>query len=1191
MLAAMTCPSCGVVSPEGSRFCATCGQSLVSRSDERRVATVVFADLVGFTSLSESADPEQIKNLVDTCFEMLVRDVTAFGGRVDKIVGDAIIALFGAPVAHEDDAERAVRAALRMQATLAAYRVDADVPVHVRIGVNTGEVLVGALRAGGDYTAMGDVVNTAQRLQVAAEPGAVVVGAATHAATHEVIAYRSIEPIDAKGRDELVEAWVALEPLLPPGQRPQRAPTPFVGREAELGLLGHAIDAGVDRRRAHLVLLVGEAGVGKSRLAEEAAVIARRRHGVLVFEGRCVPYGEANVWWPVAEALRQACAISSDEALPGADRRCVEAVSVALGLAPSAPEVKRVVNGLLYLMGYEVPLREIDPQRAREEATRAVLAFVEGSTRMQPVMVVLSDLHWADPLVLDLLAALVDRMSRHRFVLVATARQALVERWQVPTGRHNTVVVNLDPLDRGATGELLDALVRSSVTGPVRTALLDRSGGNPFFLEELVALVGDSELTGATVGVPSIDAALGELPDTLRGLVAARIDGLSAAERHTLEDAAVWGQSGPMMALEKMAGKLRESSSLDAVVAGLVDKDILRLEGDHWSFRSDLIREVTYGTLTKADRARRHYGIAGYLALDVDDLADAHERLVDVVAFHYGAAAELTAGLGVVEGVPSSVTAQALDWIEEAARRAEVAQALPVSERLYSQALRLLAGDASTRRLHLLLGRAGVEADLRSLDAARADVEEARSLAVELDDEIGLARSLLVRGEVERETGDLDRAVATLAQAVDHFRALGDDRGAGDALREIGLAQIFLGHNDEAEGSIRASLASAREVGDRRREAWALQHLAWISFVEGRSAEAESRLLRSAETFTELGDAGGLGWTTGLLAFVRFNQGDLVQARALGEQVLVDARERGDRWGEGMMLLLNAGVALWSGHAVEAVSLARDAHAHFEVIGDRFGKMQSLAALGRSLVTAGRVEEGIDLLQIGFDAVLADSDAGDEPFTLAAGLAGAAVAVGDSRTALEAVDRIHAEVSARGGDRMGVGAVERVVANGLALVQAGRVTEAIAELRESAEGGADVPPSTYAQSALALALAANGDHEEVLALAAEVDDSGRSTYLDRMTAGIAAGLVLARDGDEAAITTLSALVESVDSLDDEVAKAVARLAEAAALDALGLPSAVEAGHVADARLAELGLPAEGWRRAIGLALAPEPAPV
>ena len=1183
----MSCPSCGAAAVEGSRFCATCGQPLVTRSDERRVATVLFADLVGFTSLSESADPEQIKNLVDTCFELLVRDITTFGGRVDKIVGDAIIALFGAPLAHEDDAERAVRAALRMQATLAVYRADADVPVHVRIGVNTGEVLVGALRAGGDYTAMGDVVNTAQRLQVAAEPGAVVVGGATHAATHEMIAYRAIDAIDAKGRDELVEAWVALEPLLPPGHRPRRVQTPFVGRDAELGVLGHAVEAAVERRRAHLLLLVGEAGVGKSRLAEQTAQLARERHGALVFEGRCVPYGEANVWWPVAEAIRQACGLTSDDPLPTATLGCAAAVAHALDLPPDASEAKRVVNGLLYLMGYEVTLREIDPQRAREEATRAVLAFIEGATTRQPVVVVLSDLHWADPLVLDMLGALIDRLSRQRFALIATAREALTEHWTIPSGRHNTIVVNLDPLDRAATGELLDALVPLDVSAEVRAALLDRSGGNPFFLEELVALVGDSELAGSALlsGVGS--GALGDLPDTLRGLVAARIDGLTGLERCTVEDAAVWGRSGPVEALVKMAEAMRSSPDLSPVLTGLTDKDILRIDGGHWVFRSDLIREVAYGTLTKADRARRHYGIAAYLSRAVPDRANADERLVDVVAYHYGAAAELTVGLGPLEGVPAKVTALSLDWLEEAARRAEVAQTLPVAERLYSQALRLISSEPSTRRVHLLLGRAAVEAKMRAIPAARADVDEARSDALALGDEAGVARSLLVRGEVERDNGDLLASVATLAEAVEHFRSLGDIAGVGAAMREIGMAQIFLGANDEAEASIRMALAASREAADRRGEAWALQHLAWISFVQGRSAEAESRLARAAETFTELGDAGGLGWATGLLAFVRFNQGNLDEARALGEQVLVDARQRGDRWGEGMMLLLSAGVALWSGRAPAAVSFAREAHTLFHAIGDHFGQAQSLASLGRCLVAAGQIDEGMALLQTAYEDGMADSLADEDRFTLVAGLAGAAVAIGEPSIALEALDRVRDPDD----DRLGLGSVERVVANGLALLQAGRVTEAVGELRASAEGAADVAPSAYAQSALALALAAAGEHDEVLALAAEVEQGGHSTYLDRLTAGMAAGLVLARDGDEAAIIELGALVELVDPLQDEVAKALARLAEAAAHELLGLPSADEASHVATARFAALGLTGDGWRTAIDLVLQPEIATV
>nr|MBA2283440.1 AAA family ATPase [Acidimicrobiia bacterium] len=426
LVTGVTCRSCGAVGVAGARFCATCGQPLTQRADERRVVTVLFADLVGFTALAERRDPEQVKNLVDRCFERLAADVADFGGRVDKFVGDAVLALFGAPLAHEDDAERAVRCALRMQRTLSDWRegTGAD-ELQLRVGINTGEVLVGALRAGGDWTAMGDVVNTASRLQTMAEPGTVVVGPDTHAATLDAVRYTPLGELRTKGREGLVEAWVAVEPIALPGHRTRRADVPIVGRDLELGLIGSVIEAAVKRRRAATVVVVAEAGMGKSRLVEAAAERAACEHGMAVWEGRCVPYGEANVWWPVAEAVRQGCGITTEDPLATAERLAVVAVTAALEMPDRAPEVKRIVTGLLYLMGYEVSLRDIDPLRAREEAMRSVLGFVEALTHTRPVVLVVSDLHWADDLVLETIAALLDRLRGAPFVVVASARLEL----------------------------------------------------------------------------------------------------------------------------------------------------------------------------------------------------------------------------------------------------------------------------------------------------------------------------------------------------------------------------------------------------------------------------------------------------------------------------------------------------------------------------------------------------------------------------------------------------------------------------------------------------------------------------------------------------------------------------------------------------------------------------------------------
>src|SRR5437870_6361879 len=455
----MRCPACGSAAPDGARFCPTCGQSLHGRGDERRVVTVLFADLVGFTGLSETRDPEQVKNLVDRCFERLAADVTSYGGRVDNIVGDAMVALFGAPLAHEDDAERAVRAALQMVDSVAGLASGLGADLRLRVGVNTGVVLVGAVRGGGDYTAMGDVVNVASRLQGMAEPGRVVVGPLTHGATQNVVQYEPLGPVQARGREEPVEAWIALGCLAPPGSRPRRAETPLVGRDAELGMLNHALDTATARRRAQLILLLGEAGVGKSRLAEAIACRAREQRAAVGLEGRCVAYGEAHVWWPVAEAIREAAAIDDDDPAEVLARKCRAAVASATGIDPQSSEAERLAAGLRYLMGDQEALADVDPQRARDEARRSLQAFVEGLARRQPVVIVLSELHWAHEWVLEGIDRLLERLRHVPVVSVCTARPELEARWAYQPSHRNLVPLHVDPLDEAESARLLGSLL------------------------------------------------------------------------------------------------------------------------------------------------------------------------------------------------------------------------------------------------------------------------------------------------------------------------------------------------------------------------------------------------------------------------------------------------------------------------------------------------------------------------------------------------------------------------------------------------------------------------------------------------------------------------------------------------------------------------------------------------------------
>ena len=1136
--------------------------------DQRRVATVLFADLVGFTALSERMDPEQVKALVDRCFDRLARDIEAFGGRVDKVVGDAIVALFGAPIAHEDDAERAVRAGLHMQQTIASVAAEVGHVVQMRVGVNTGEVLVGAVRGGREYTAMGDVVNTASRLQTAAEPGTVLVGPETHAATRDVVSYREIDAVVAKGKELPVAAWVALAAIVPPGHRPRRSGAPLVGRETELALLTSVTTTAIERCRAALLIVHGEAGMGKSRLAAETSSFAERELGALVLEGRCVPYGEANVWWPVADAIRTSVSISPDASLAEIDAGLRRAARASLTESDRLDELERVVAGLHHLLGHDGALRGIDATRARDEAIRSVVALAEGFTHRKPLVVVLSDLHWADQEVLDLADTLLVRLARRPFVLVATARRALRDHWHPTPEAANSVVLHLDPLAPDASRRLLYALTEGSLHPSLASMLIDRAGGNPFYLEELVALVSEA-------GVDTVDALLdteaGELPSTLRGLVAARLDALAPDDRHMLDDAAVLGQRNKIGALVTMAGVKWniEAEAARAHVENLAAREFLVVDGDTYTFRSDVIREVAYSTLTKADRARSHAGIAAWI--EQNESAE-HEHIVDQIASHYAAAAELTADIGRVGGVPGDVAERAITWLTRAAERA-IADSLPAAAvALATRALDLLTDDDD--RLHVLLHlRAVANTDRHDLDAAEEDAARSLAIATDRADEVSVARAQLVLGEVHQQRSDFATSIEILTSAEQRFAAADDEGGVAESLRQQGLTHLFAGDYEAADDAFAAALERFDRIGDPRGSAWAHQNLSWSAYTSGRVDEADARIMQAIATFEELGDPGGITWSRGLLAWVRFHQGHNEEAEDLARTVGRDAHDRGEVWGEAMMVVLTGAIALWSGRVDEAVETLGRAVDLFGGIDDVFGVLQARCGLARARLMAGDIDGGLAEL----DEVRASTSGPTTPFDRV-GFARitaltAAVQLGDLSLGYEIVDE---SAEARQGGMLG--GADRLVALALFQLQSGDVGAAVETIdRVTEERG-------YVDAGRALVAAVAGDTAGAFAHA-DLVESHTHTYLDRAYAGIARAIACARSGAvDDARAALAETTSMLDVTDDRLAQAVVRLADAAIAESGRASDAASVRRIAEDRLAGLGVTAEGWRTLLSDAL-------
>ena len=682
----IVCPTCAQENPSGARFCNACGSALEQRAagldEERKIVTILFVDLVGFTARSERLDPEDVRAIQAPYFARVRDAIESCGGVVEKYIGDAVMAVFGAPVAHGDDPERAVRAALTI--------VDAVRDLEVRIAVNTGEALVsvGASAAQGESLVAGDVVNTAARLQTAAPVNGILVGEETYLATRGVIDYEEADPVVAKGKQEPVRAWRAIGAHAAPGER-AAGRVPMVGRTSELAALTAVWERVVSERRPQLVTLFGPGGIGKSRLSAEFADVVQGVGG-RVIRGRSLPYGEMTPYGSFAAQVKQLVGMFDTDATDVACAKLERAVTAAL----RAGDAHDVAAHLAMLIGVGREGDASDRQTLFYSARR----YVEALALEQPTMLVFEDIHLAASSMLDLLELLASRVRDVPLLLLTQARPELLS--SRPTwggGLPAYSAVQLDPLAEEDARELAQRLFETAGVEARRVGeLAETAEGNPLFVEELVASLAE----GRTYG--------GDLPTSIRNIVAARIDALPGDEREALLDAAVFGKVF-------WAGGLQVGAdTLDALEGrDLIRRDpVSRLGGQQqFAFKHQLIREVAYATLPRARRRERHESIALFLEEAVGEVGD----VAPALGHHWEEAGDLerAARYYVAAGDQANrgwAKEQAAEYYQHALR------AIPEENRELRRDVAMRAAVAAQASLHLpemLAGRGARSAENR----------------------------------------------------------------------------------------------------------------------------------------------------------------------------------------------------------------------------------------------------------------------------------------------------------------------------------------------------------------------------------------------------------------------------------------------------------------------------------------------
>jgi class 3 adenylate cyclase/tetratricopeptide (TPR) repeat protein len=869
------CSQCGTENRAEARFCDTCGAALVAEPadarEERKVVTVLFADLVGFTSRAEELDPEDVRAVLEPYHARLRTELERRGGTVEKFIGDAVMALFGAPTAHEDDPERAVRAALAIRDWI---RDEGD--LQVRVAVTTGEALValGARPSEGEGMASGDVVNTAARLQSAAPVNGILVDVTTYRSTQQPISYEAREPVEAKGKSRPIPVWEAIEARSRFGvDVAGTTGAPLIGREREAGLLRDTLERARQEQSPQLVTLVGVPGIGKSRLVSELFASLDQEPELIYWrQGRCLPYGEGVTYWALSEMIKAHAGILETDSAEQVQERLASVVTEALGGAAEREWVEGHLRPLVGLAEEE----HIGSDR-QAEAFAAWRRFLEALAERSPLVLVFEDLHWADDSLLDFIDHLVDWARGVPMLVVCTARPELLTRrpgWG--GGKPNAATVSLSPLSDDDTARLVHALLdRSVLPADLQATLIERAGGNPLYAEEFARMVDELGEDGSAL----------RLPESVQGIIAARLDALPLDEKLLLQDAAVVGKVFWLGALERIGRRERREAEL--LLHWLERKEFVRRERrtsvgeeSQYVFSHLLVGDVAYAQIPRTARSEKHQRAAEW----IESLGRPEDH-PEMLAHHYLTALELNRAAGLET---DELATRARLRLKEAGDRAFALAAHVAARNFYRAAFELwpVADEGRpemlfryARAVHALAPSEAVDLIPEARDALLAAGEpamaaEAEILAVEtlwlqgqrdhaygglrsaealiMDEPTSYSKTYVVASfsRFSMLAGQSEDAIQSGREALAMAEELGNDELRSHALDNIGIARVHLGDSgglDDLEQSVAIAVAansveSVRSYGNLSSVLTDLGQLA-------RAGKMKAEALRMAERF------------------------------------------------------------------------------------------------------------------------------------------------------------------------------------------------------------------------------------------------------------------------------------------------------------------------------------------------------